>query len=165
MHPFMKDKKNLLLVNVLILITGMAISSCKKDNNEDETIVEIPVNNTVSLTAQTGATLYTAVAWQHTLEEDVHIFTSQSLDGRSITIRMTDLSVGTRNFNFDDPAITYTTGSIVFDAGNAANGSITITSNSGSRISGSFQCTLNNLTQLGTSIDITNGSFNALSYN
>lgn len=161
----MKNQKSFLYLNVILLSAFISVASCKKDKNEEETVVETPVNNTVSLTAQTGASTYTAAAWQHTLVEGLHIFTSQSLDGRSITIKMSDLSVGTRNFNFDDPAITYTTGSIVFDAGNAANGSITISANSGDRITGSFYCTLNNITQLGTSIDIANGAFNALSYN
>lgn len=152
--------RNLSIISLCLMIL---VGCKKKDEKADETTV--PFNNTVSLTAQTGSTQYTAAAWQHELNGDVHVFSSQSLDGRSITIFMSDLSVGTRNFNFDDPAIVYTTGSIVFDAGNAANGSITITSNTNNRISGTFSCTLNNLTQIGASIEITNGAFNALSYN
>jgi len=160
----MKHNKTLLVTGITIFFTVLILSSCKKDKDEDP-IIDIPINNTISLTAQTGASTYLAAAWQHTMLDDIHVFTTQALDGRSIIIKMSDLSVGTRNFNFDDPAITYITGSIVFDAGNAANGSITISNNIGNRISGTFQCTLNNLTQLGTSIDITSGSFNALSYN
>lgn len=160
----MKNIKTLLTIGTSLFFCVASLIGCKKDDEKDP-IVETPVNNTISLNAQTGASSYVAAAWQHSMIDDLHVFTTQSLDGRSITIMMSDLSVGTRAFNFDDPAITYTTGSIVFDAGNSANGSITITSNTGSRISGTFQCTLNNLTQLGTSIDITNGTFNALAYN
>ncbi len=159
--------KNLTFVFKALVISAVIFAGCKKKDSEEVVINSggISITPVQSITATIGGNPFQAAAITHEfLDETTHVFIATSTGGDVLTIRMEDLIPETYDIDFDIPTITLYTGGYLYDQSPSASGTIVISSNTNTRITGTFETAVHNIAETGQTIEITGGVFTDLSY-
>lgn len=170
--------RNLRLLFLLISSCLMVImsQSCKPDT--PDSAEELPLNTTgqnnqeidstqMRLSVLVDGTSFsadtTSINYSYDDEFDMHVFTAPDNTGHIVSIMLSSLEEGTYEVDFDNAVIIYQSGTTVYNGGINPQGTLIISRNANSQISGSFHAELLDFNSGGELI-LTDGHFINLTF-